>query len=48
MGFQAAEGSYDRMDLLKSMHSPAHVILLLACEENDQPKVGGESVDLRI
>jgi len=39
MGLLASEGTYDRMNLLKSMHIPAHVILLLASQENDDPKV---------
>ncbi|KAF5830818.1 hypothetical protein DUNSADRAFT_13988 [Dunaliella salina] len=39
MGLLATEGTYDRMNLLKSMHHPAHVILLLASQENDDPKI---------
>ncbi|KAG2430597.1 hypothetical protein HXX76_010115 [Chlamydomonas incerta] len=40
MGFLATEGTYDRMEaLLNSGLHPIDVILLLACSENDTPKV---------
>eukprot|EP00200_Dunaliella_tertiolecta_P002081 CAMPEP_0202343270 /NCGR_PEP_ID=MMETSP1126-20121109/3466_1 /ASSEMBLY_ACC=CAM_ASM_000457 /TAXON_ID=3047 /ORGANISM="Dunaliella tertiolecta, Strain CCMP1320" /LENGTH=163 /DNA_ID=CAMNT_0048934321 /DNA_START=130 /DNA_END=621 /DNA_ORIENTATION=- len=51
MGLLATEGTYDRMNLLKSMHDPAHVILLLACQENDDPKIAellAAGVDLNV
>ncbi|KAG2446565.1 hypothetical protein HYH02_008552 [Chlamydomonas schloesseri] len=40
MGFLATEGTYDRMEaMLNSGLHPIDVILLLACSENDTPKV---------
>ena len=40
MGCLATEGSYDRMEsLLNTGMHPANVILLLASQENDLPKV---------
>ncbi|GIL54287.1 hypothetical protein Vafri_9852 [Volvox africanus] len=40
MGFLATEGTYDRMEaLLKSGLHCIDIILLLACSENDTPKV---------
>jgi len=40
MGCLATEGTYDRMEaLLTSGLHPANVILLLAAQENDTPKV---------
>lgn len=40
MGFLATEGTYDRMEaLLKSGLHAIDIILLLACSENDTPKV---------
>ncbi len=40
MGFLATEGTYDRMEaMLSSGLHPIDVILLLACSENDTPKV---------
>lgn len=39
-GFLAVEGKYDRMDaLLASGLHPIDILLLLACSENDTPKV---------
>eukprot|EP00199_Chlamydomonas_sp_CCMP681_P003170 CAMPEP_0119101148 /NCGR_PEP_ID=MMETSP1180-20130426/273_1 /TAXON_ID=3052 ORGANISM="Chlamydomonas cf sp, Strain CCMP681" /NCGR_SAMPLE_ID=MMETSP1180 /ASSEMBLY_ACC=CAM_ASM_000741 /LENGTH=170 /DNA_ID=CAMNT_0007085211 /DNA_START=44 /DNA_END=556 /DNA_ORIENTATION=- len=52
MGFLAEEGTYDRMEaLLKSGLHPIDVILVLACMENDTPKVGeilNAGADVRI
>ncbi|GIL99951.1 hypothetical protein Vretimale_4987 [Volvox reticuliferus] len=40
MGFLATEGTYDRMEaMLKSGLHCIDIILLLACSENDTPKV---------
>ncbi len=40
MGFLATEGTYDRMEaMLKSGLHSIDIILLLACSENDTPKV---------
>lgn len=38
-GCLATEGTYDRMELLLEKHHPGNVILLLASQENDDPKV---------
>lgn len=48
MGFLAEEGSYDRMDAMlnKPLH-PIDVILILACHENDTPKVGTGARSIR-
>ncbi|KAJ9507023.1 hypothetical protein QJQ45_004693 [Haematococcus lacustris] len=41
MGFLAEEGTYDRMEaLLASGLHPIDIILILACSENDTPKIG--------
>ena len=40
MGFLATEGTYDRMEaLMKSGLHPVDIILILACAENDTPKI---------
>lgn len=40
MGMLAVEGTYDRMEeMLKSGLHPVDVLLLMACSENDTPKV---------
>ena len=40
MGMLAAEGNYDRLDaLVASGVEPIDLLLLMACSENDTPKV---------
>jgi ankyrin repeat protein len=40
MGMLAAEGTYDRLEkMLESELEPVDLLLLMACSENDAPKV---------